>query len=260
MTAMLAPAKPMRDRSGCYDIGGVKCMAVADIVRAAVPRPDLAEWTADEVARCAVDRLPALCRMRGAQARERSVRWLRDAASAKMRDAMALGRAVHDLVESRLLERPIGQVAAEHRPYLEAFDHFRIDRGPAFEATELLVANPAERYAGKADAWAVLPDLGGGVLLIDWQTGHGVYPETALRLAAFRRATVAWTKDSVAVELPPVESAVVVHLRPDRYPSRGYAIYPVNTSDAAFDLFRRARDIALDWSNGLASVAIGDPF
>lgn len=261
MTAMLTPAKPMRDRSGCYDIGGVRCMAVADIVRCAVPRPDLAEWTADEVARCAVDRLPALCRMRGAKAREQSVRWLRQAADAKMRDAMALGRAVHHLIESRLLERPIGRVAAEHRPYLESFDNFQIDHDPVFEATELLVANPAERYAGKADAWAVLPDIAGNhMLLLDWQTGNGVYPETALRLAAFRRATMAWTKDGVAVELPPVESAMAVHIRPDRYPDRGYKIYPVNTSDATFDLFRHARDIALDWANGLASVAIGDPF
>lgn len=256
---MLISAKPMRDRSGCYDIGGVRCMAVADIVRTAVPRPDLAEWTADEVARCAVDRLPQLCRMRGAQARERSVRWLRDAAEAKMRDATALGRAVHDLIESRLLKLPTGRAPAAYRPYLEAFDNFRIDHDPAFEATELLVANPAQRYAGKADAWAVLPDLGSDVLLIDWQTGRGVYPETALRLAAFRRATMAWTKDGVAVELPPVGAAVVVHLRPDRYPSRGYAIYPVNTSDATFDLFRQARDIALDWANGTSAIAIGDP-
>lgn len=258
MTATLATVKPIRSNDGHYMIDGVRCMAVADIVRAAVPRPDLGEWTANEVARCAVDALPQLCRFRGSRAREQSIRWLRGAADAKMRAAGQHGRAVHALIESELLERPGAAPSIAQLPYVQAWRNFLVDRGPVFEATELLLANPAERYAGKADAWAVLPDIGNTMLLLDWQTGNGVYPETALCLAAFRRASMAWTKDGVAVTPPETSAAVVVHLRPERYP-RGYALIPVNTSDAAFAAFRKIRDTALDWMNGTALTAIGDP-
>lgn len=251
---------PKRDRSGYYNTPGGKFMSVTTILSNGVPKPALPHWAAREVARCAIDNLPKLARVRGRAAREEAYEWLRCAAETKRDTAADLGSAVHHAVEATILEQPMPEPTEEQAPFLQAFANFVADWSPEWEATEMVVAHPEDEWAGTADWWAyiTLPDVGRVLVLGDWKTGKGVYAEAALQLAAYRRATVGWLKDGTEVIPPPAEHAVVVHLRPDKYPDRGYALIPLDTGDAAYAAFLSAKKVAI-YTRGLAKTLVGDP-
>lgn len=250
---------PRRDRSGIYTLpDGTRCMSVTTIIGNGVPKPALVHWAAIEVARCAVDHLPKLSRVRGAAAREEAFQWLRRAAERKRDTAANLGSTVHDLVEATILGQPFPDPTDEQAPFLDAYTNFVDDHQPVFESTELVLAHPGHGWAGRGDAWATLPALGSGLALIDWKSGRGTYAEAALQLSCYRRATIGWLKDGTEIVPPETDRAYVVHLRPEKYPDRGYAIYPVDTSDEVYEHFRAAQSVA-QWGIGLAKTAIGEP-
>jgi hypothetical protein len=197
-------------------------------------------------------------RVRGSQAREEAFNWLRRAAEQKRDTAGNLGTAIHDAVEAKILDAPWPEVPEEQLPYLQAFANFVTDHTPVWESTEMVLANLVDRWAGKADASAHMPLLGPGLTLIDWKTGKGVYGDAALQLSAYSRASIGWTKDGQQITPPTVERAVVVHLRPEKYPERGYAVYPADISDDTYASFRAAQQVALGWVKGSSGTAIGD--
>jgi hypothetical protein len=104
----------------------------------------------------------------------------------------------------------------------------------------LTVFNPEAGYAGTLDWVADIPALGEGLTLGDIKTGKGVYPETALQLAAYRHATFAESsRGQVSVDMPKTERAVVLHIRPtvDGKPAY-YELIPVQTDEETFNTFR----------------------
>src|SRR3990172_181392 len=74
---------------------------------------------------------------------------------------------------------------------------------------EASVFNRTERYAGTLDAIAT---IGGRTLVIDVKSGKGVYPETALQLAAYRWAEFVGVPDGSEQPMPPTVGAAVLHL------------------------------------------------
>lgn len=252
------PAAPKRDRSGYYPTPRGKFMSVTTILSNGIPKPNLVHWAACEVARSAVDNLPRLVRVRGQQQREEAFDWLRRAAETKRDTAANLGSAVHAAVEATILGQPLPEPPDEQRPFLDAFARFVDDWHPEWEATEMVVANPDDGWAGTADWWATLPGLGAAVILGDWKTGKGVYAEAALQLSAYRRATVGWLRDGTEIEPPSAARAVVVHLRPDKYPDTGYRVIPMDTSDRVYEAFRSAQRVA-DYVKTLADELVGEP-
>lgn len=266
------PEAPRRNRAGYYPVPAgtmlpdgtvlderVDCMSVTTIISNGVPKPALVHWAASEVARCALDNLPRLVKVRGQAARDEAFDWLRRAAEQKRDTAANLGTAVHDVVEANILGAPWPELPPEQEPFLEAFANFVADHAPVWEATEMVLANLTDRWAGKCDAVAHLPRVGDGLTLIDWKTGKGVYGDAALQLSAYQRAQVGWTKDGQQITPPVTVRAVVVHLRPEKYPDRGYAVYPAKTGDDVYASFLAARDVALDWVKGAADTALSDP-
>ena len=254
------PALPKRDRSGYYTApNGRRLMSVTTIIGNGVPKPALVHWAAREVAQSAVDNIPTLAKVRGETARAQAFDWLRKAAEQKRDAAANLGTVIHDYAEAIALGKPMPEPNDDQRPFVEAYARFVEDWAPEYEATELVVANYDDGWAGTLDWIARIPALGPALVMGDYKTGKGVYGEAGLQMAAYRRATVGWLKDGTEVEVPPTESAVVVHIRPGKYPDRGYALLPVDTSDAVYASFLSARDVAQLWVKGLAETVVGAP-
>jgi hypothetical protein len=106
------------------------------------------------------------------------------------------------------------------------------------------------RYAGTLD---LLAHVGGETWLVDWKTGaSGVWPETALQLAAYAHAETI-VRNGKEQPLPPIVRAVAVWLRAD-----GYDVHPVDVSDETFRAFLYAQQVAR-FRALPRSATIGDP-
>lgn len=258
--------RPVRDNDGYYHMpDGRKLMSVTTIIEHGVPKPGLVHWAAIEVARCAMDYLPRLLRARGEEARETAYQWLRRAAERRRDSAADLGTSVHDAVEASILDAPWPEPTDEQRPFLDAFARFCDHWQPDWEASEMVVANLTDGWAGKGDAWMrlVLPDLGPTPMLVvaDWKSGKNIYPEVALQLSAYARAEVAWLRDGTSVEPPHPQHAIVVHLRPDKYPQTGgYRVRPVDITDTTYAAFRHAQATAEGWVKDRSKTVLGKAY
>lgn len=250
------PLPPVRDDRGYYHTPYGDFLSVTNI-NDAIAKPGLVHWAAIEVAKCAMSFLPRLIRARGEQAREREYQWLRRAAERKRDEAAELGSSLHDVYEAHALGAPIPTPTELQRPFFNAFRRFLDEHQPVFHAAEMVVANPAERYAGKLDAVLQLPRLGPALVLADWKTGKKTYDEAALQCAAYRRATVGWLRDGTEVEPLATERAIVVHIRPDVHEKTGgYRLYKLDTSDQVFGSFLAARDLAYTWTRREKKAAV----
>lgn len=256
--AKKAPKAPTRDKNGFYTLPtGERCMSVTTLIKHGVPK-DLIGWATWETAKLAVESVPKLTRVRGETARRDAVKWLQGASDRKRDAAGAFGSAIHDAVEAHILGQPQPEPTEDQVPFMAAFHRFVADTRAEFEATEITLAHPEHRWAGRGDVWMKLPDLGAALILGDWKTGSGVYPEAALQLSAYRRAPIGWLRDGTEVKPPATESAVIVHIRPDKHPGTGYAIYPVDTGDHVYAAFRAAQQVA-SWVVEGGAAAMGDP-
>ena len=253
------PAAPTRDREGYYKTPYGRLMSVTTILSNGVPKPALVHWAAREVAQCAVDNLPRLARVRGQAARSQTFDWLRRAAEVKRDTAAKLGGAVHDALEASVLDQPWPEPTEEQEPFLAAFARFVADHDPVWEAAEMTLANPADGWAGRGDWWATLPRLDVAALVIgDTKTGKGVYAEAGLQLSAYQRATHGWLRDGTEVTPPAATRALVLHLRPDAYPDRGYGLIPVDTGEGVYEAFLAAARVAA-FVKGDAEHVVGEP-
>lgn len=258
MSPAKRPAAPRRGRDGRYTLpDGSKHISVTNIKKDGVPL-DLTGWAGWEAGLLAVESIPKLVRLRGTEERRKAAYWLGKASDRKKREAGALGSAVHDAIEAHILGKPAGELSPEVQPFLDAYLRFLEIEQPVFEATEMVLAHPEDGWAGTADAFGTLPRRAPGLSLLDWKSGSGTYADFAMQLAAYRRATVGWTKDGDEIAPPKTEQAFVVHIRPEKYPDVGYRIYPLDTSDAVYEAFLSARRVALDWTRGLSKTALGE--
>lgn len=257
---------PIRDNDGYYHMAdGRKLISVTTIIENGIPKPNLVHWAAWEVARCAMDWLGRLLRARGDEERTATLRWLQRAAERKRDDAAALGTAIHDAAEAHILGSPWPEPTEEQRPYVEAFARFCLHWQPRWEAAEMVLANLTDGWAGKGDAWMwlTIPDLGPEPILVltDWKTGKNIYPEVAMQLSAYSRAEVGFLRDGTQITPPKVSHAVVVHLRPSKYPKTGgYRVRPVDISDATYSAFRHAQATAEGWVRGRSSEVLGKAY
>lgn len=259
-----ATTRPTRDNDGYYHMpDGQKLISVTNAIGDGIPKPGLVHWAAIEVARCAMDYLPRLLRARGPEARENTYQWLRRAAERRRDSAADLGTSIHDAVDATILGTPWPQPTPEQKPYLDAFARFCDRWQPQFEASEMVVANLTDGYAGKGDVWMwlVLPEYGRVLVIGDWKSGKNVYPECGMQLAAYNRAEIAWLRDGTQITPPRAEHAVVIHLRPDKYPQTGgYRIRPVDISDETYAAFLHAKATAEDWVRGRSTTVLGKAY
>ena len=120
--------------------------------------------------------------------------------------------------------------------------------------SERPVYHSEHRWAGTLDLVAKVRD--GRVLLLDYKTGSGVYPEASMQLAAYRHATHVQLESTTGLEDHPmakVNGAAVVWVRPD-----GYDVIPVRSDVVVYQKFLHMLPVAA-WVDWKPSESIGEP-
>jgi hypothetical protein len=118
------------------------------------------------------------------------------------------------------------------------FTAFVADLDPQFESAEMRVFNPALGVAGTLDMIASFPSLGRRSC-VDVKTGKHLM-DAPEQLSVYRRMTECQMPMGEMVAMPPTDSGMVLHLRPE-YP-KGYRLMEVSRADdeASWNAFRRA--------------------
>lgn len=284
---------PARQGNGYYadHATGDRLRSVTTILGGGVPKPALMFWAAQQCTDCAIDNLPALVAASRFPEQVAELRsWILRAHTRKKDERAEVGSLVHKVVESRLLGTQLPQSikvgetewavdGPELAPFLENFLRFEAEWEPVWTASEMVVANPDDGYAGTLDFTLAGQGLIGDALratgfvvakhedlMGDTKTGgewnritsaghvHGVYPEAGLQMSAYRRAKKAWLRDGSIVDMPATaEVGVVLHLRPE-----GYRLYPARCGDLQYRYFRHAQMVD-EWSSRMASAKADEP-
>lgn len=268
---------PRRSKAGFYKcpITGAMLRSVTTILNQGSPKEALIHWAGNLVAETAFEYLPKLVRASLRPDTQREVYdWLRRAHTRKKDERADLGTAVHQIIEAKVLDEPIPQALLdddEMRPFVAAFDEFVRDWQITFTASEMVVADYDEEFAGTLDyllrspllasVLGCAPDMdipgdtktGGELDERTYDGGlKGVYPEAGVQMSAYRKAKYGWLRDGTRVELPPRHDiGVVLHLRPE-----GYRLYPVRCGDDVFEAFRSIRKVA-EFQTGPAKNVVG---
>jgi hypothetical protein len=134
---------------------GEKYRSVTTILSQGVPKEALVFWAGNLVAESAIENAPALIKaIRKPDTRKDFFDWLRRAHTRKKDERADIGSAVHKVIEAHVLRQPIPDDLAadeEMAVFLGHFERFVADWEVTFEASEMVVANPQEKYAGTLD-------------------------------------------------------------------------------------------------------------
>lgn len=144
-------------------------------------------------------------------------------------DAADRGRTIHEhadkLLRGEELDIPDQDVAI-----VDTFLRFAEEWHVEPNHLESMVISPRWNYCGRLD---FLGMVCGRPWLLDWKTGRtGVWPETALQLAAYRHAELIVLSDGSEFTMPAVEMTAAVWLQDD-----SYQVVPVNTGQDVFRSF-----------------------
>lgn len=265
-----------RPSQGWYRVKGtnLKLRRVTTILEQGCSKGDaLTFWAGNITAETAMNNLPYLVSSSlHPERRTEAYDWLRRAHTRKKDERADIGTAVHRLIESKVLGTPMPEelLADEDlAPYVSHFLRFVEEWQVEFEASEMVVGNEEDGYAGTLDYLlrsrliaAALAELfqvevpEDSVFCGDTKTGgeldvKGVYPEASLQMAAYRKAKVAWLRDGTKVPMPATFwSGVVLHLRPE-----GYRLIPAVADDAVYAAFLTVKANA-EWTSGLSKTVI----
>lgn len=223
-----------RGRGHSYEIDGRPVDGVTTLLGDGVPKPALIDWAARTTAEYAVDHWDELAELKGTA----RLRTLERARWDKTKAAAARGTNVHELA-MRLAAGQEVTVPDEIAGHVDAYLQFVADWQPRELLVEVPVFHRTYSYAGTLDLIAELAD--GNNWLLDWKTGAtGIYPESALQLAAYRFAEFYLDDHGAEQPLPPIDFCGCVWLRAD-----GYDLKPVDAGGQTFMTFRYARQVAL---------------
>ncbi len=230
-----------------YRIDGVPVSGVTTILGLGLPKPALIRWAARSVAEFVADADSAALDALRAKGRDPMV-----AALTKVPDGVRDQAAVRGTRNHRIADQLIrGRTLIETDEtegiwgYVEScvkfLDEWRI--GPVLVETS--VGSRSHGYAGTFDLVADVPD--GRRILFDYKTSRsGIFPDTALQLAAYRWAEFYVGTDGTEVPMAEVgiDATYAVWLRSD-----GYDVIPLDTGRSAADSpqfagFLRCRDTA----------------
>lgn len=230
-----------RGKNHSYTIDGEKADGVTTIIGKGCPKPALVGWAskvvAEHVASMDADSFADMKDEFGTDGMVKILKGLPN----KLRDEAAdRGKRVHTYAEKMLDGRPVDHLVAEG-PYVEAVAMFIEQWKPKVLLQETPVFSRRWKYAGQFDFIADLPD--GRRVLFDWKTtGSGIWPETAMQLAAYRNADFYIGTDGVT-EVPMseigIDECMAVWLRPG-----AYSVIPVDTSEAVFRAFLHVQYVA----------------
>lgn len=225
-----------------YSLDGVVIPSVTGILSKAVAKPALVNWAAKSAATWA-----AAHRHEFDQLGE--LRWVTEAKGAPNRErdeSMLAGTQVHAIAQRLIYGEPVDVVDDDGVPFSDDVVRMgtqvaqfmdRWDVSPDDALVELPVFNEDRAYAGTFDLCATL--RGGDSWLIDYKTGRtGVWPESALQLTAYSRATHVQVADRDML-MRPVQRCAVLWVRPDFW-----ELVPVKSDEAQWRAFCAAQELA----------------
>ena len=176
---------------------------------------------------------------------------VKGAATRKWNVARDLGTAVHNIFERLLLGEKIGSVHPEHKGFLEQAEKFVKEFDVEAIHVEKTCWNTRLNYAGTADLFA---KVAGETIVLDLKTGaSGIFPETALQLAAYANAEFLLEPDGTRLELPQLEGAAALSLRPDTF-----SVIPCRIDEEVFNVFEHLVGVS-KWQRGLSRSVLGPP-
>jgi hypothetical protein len=208
----------------------------------------LVGWAKRETAACAVRNLDMLVGMRATGGDAAATDWLKKIPDYQRDSAADVGSRIHALAEqiNRGLEPA---VSADEAPFIDSYRAFLASFRPRFLAAEEMVVSLRHQYAGTLDAIAAID---GETWLLDLKTGSGVYPETALQLAAYGAADFIGRPGTPRrFRLPRASRFGVVHVRPE-----GARLIEYRVGRDTFAAFLEARRLYA-WQQGPAKAAVG---
>lgn len=215
-----------------------------------VPKPALMYWSAKSVAEYALDNWRAVAQVKNRD-RDAALQLLKNSPWREAKKKADVGTAVHAAIEAYILGKPWPEPEEQEViDLMVGFQKFLADRQPEFLASELVVYNPRQVYAGTLDAIVLIDDAW---VVLDTKTGKGVYEETALQLAAYRHAEFYESSDGTMQELPRTDGAAVLHLQ-----YQDYELIPVRSDAEVFEVFKFAREI-FRWLNETSKDVIDNP-
>jgi hypothetical protein len=215
-------------RGHSYIVDGQKLPGVTTIIDGTLPKKALIEWAGKTTANYAIDywdelsqETPSkrLARLNGARFEEKDT-------------AARRGTEVHTLGE-QLVRGDRVDVPDELAGHVESYLNFLDTWNPEPVQVEMVVANRTVGYCGTAD---LVADLAGTRWLLDLKTGRsGIFGETALQCAAYRRAEAYLGADGQ--EHPVAELGIqrvgAIHVRAD-----GWDLRPLVDDDDVWACFR----------------------
>lgn len=234
-----------------YTLDGEKVPSVTTI-RNVMDKPGLLRWSAKLAASWAATNRDTL-ELLGEQA------WVDMAAGAADRardESMDTGTRLHQLAEALLYGDPLPErddEGREHPPELLRMAEQAARFLDAWQVVpichEAIVFHEEHRWAGRLDLVGDLSD--GRRWLLDWKTGQtGVWPETALQLAAYAHATHIQVGEHVQL-MTHCDAAGAVWIRPD-----SWQLIPVEHGDQTYAAFRTCQQL-LEWSRGPGKQSVG---
>jgi hypothetical protein len=154
----------------------------------------LVGWVAKTIAEAAINSRATVSQMLADEGEEAAITWLKDARWRQTKKAQIRGSELHAAAEQLALgARPI--VDATVLPYVEQYARWLRTWAPRFVMAEAPVYNPSYLYAGTLDGIVKIEER---TVLFDIKTtpygpnedrSRPPYPEVALQLAAYARAT-----------------------------------------------------------------------
>jgi hypothetical protein len=236
MSSQGQPGLVFYPKSHRYKLDGRWVPGVTTLIGDGLPKKALMYWSARTVAEFVADNADTVENLRHA-GRAPLVAALKETPWQKRDDAADRGTVVHAIAE-RVARGEAVEVADTVAGYVEAavafLDDWRVD--PL--VVERPIAHRTHWWAGTADLFGRLPD--GRVAIVDWKTADsGVWPETALQLAAYSHGEFYLHNDGSEQPLPTVDLALAVHLQPG-----GYTAYEMKSDDASYIDFRHIARVA----------------
>ncbi len=237
----MAFRKIKRGRNHSYvDDDGNKVPSVTTILSEGFPKPALVQWAARCAAERAVDMDPDEWLQLRASGRDTAVRTIKGA-YVDMRDqAAARGTTVHSLAE-KIMRGETVEVPEAVSGHVESALKFMDDWKIRPVLIERPVISYTWHYAGTFDLIGDTPD--GRRILFDYKTGNsGIWPDTALQLAAYRFADhYLGTDDTTEV---PMTEVGITHARAVWLRGDGYDVIPLRADDKVFKAFLHVRSVA----------------
>jgi len=236
-----------RGRNHTYTINGHKAVGVTTAIGNGLPKPALLAWGPRLVAQEAA---PILLGGPAAVAEwmeEHNIRTELDAinqlkgAPTRAKDGAAVrGTKVHAIAEQLTRREEDIAVPEELRGHVESVIKFLREWKVRPLLVEHVIGSYQWGYAGTFDLVAEVAD--GRRILFDYKTGaSGVWPETALQLAAYRYADAYVAPDGTEIPMREVgiTEAKAVWVRAD-----GYDVIPLNTDGSVFKTFLHVLQVA----------------